>query len=128
MDGLKGLLLTHLVELVLIRRIPKDGWNPARRMLCTNSRELLTSMAGKIALNFHPPKGPPTYPAAQHRLVTAWDILWQDYRQINMESYEIVSTMPVKTPEEIDNFWKYFNEVLQKMTPEAKKKFMNNNP
>lgn len=128
MDGLRGALLTSVVELVFVRRNPKPGWSNVRRMLCTNNREILTSLAGKVALKFDPPTQSPKYNASAHKLVTAWDILWQEYRQINIESCEVLSAMPVSNKQELDNFWIYFNEVLQKMTPDMKIKFMNNRP
>jgi len=125
-DGLRGLLLTGIVELTFVRRHPKGGWSDVRRMLCTNSRELLTSIAGRIALKFRPPSHTPSYPAAQYGLVTAWDLLWQDYRQIDTRSCQVVAVIPLKTQNDIEDFWRYFNDVLQKMTPDMKEKFMDN--
>jgi len=125
-DGLKGLLLTGVVELTFVRRHPKANWGGVRRILCTNSRELLTGITGKVALHFRPPSHTPSYPAHQYGLVTAWDLLWQDYRQIDVKSAYVVAVMPLKTQKDIDDFWIYFNDVLQKMSPDMKNKFMDN--
>lgn len=125
-DGLRILLATHVVELGFTRRRLKIGWNFTRRMLCTNSKPLLGTIAGRIALGFKPPKGIGLkYNPATKDLVVAYDILWQDFRQIPVESNEIITAIPVETPEEVELFWLYFDKRLKDMSPQEKIQFMN---
>jgi len=122
---LKRLLTENIIEIRFRRRRFKPGWSNFRRMLCTNNRELLNSIPGKIALNFKPPTQPPKYNPDKYRLVVAWDLLWQEYRMISPEIHDVLAIMPVKTKEEQEKFWQYFREVLQGMTPEEKIGLMN---
>jgi len=125
MAGLRALLDGNVVELKFIRRHFKPGFMPSRRMLCTNNRMLLNSIPGKITLHFQRPIYPPAYRPEQYNLVFAWDIFQQQYRAISMESCDIVGTLPLKTEEDINKFWRYFNEYLYRLTPVDKIKFMN---
>jgi len=123
--ALKELLAGNVVELRFNRRRPKAGWNNTRHMLCTNNWQLLNSISGKVALKFKTPTAPPKYNANAYHLVTAFDLFWQEYRNISPETHDIVALMPVKTPEDIDKFWMYFNDVLSKMSASEKTGFMN---
>lgn len=125
MAGLRALLDSNVVELKFIRRHLKPGFMPSRRMLCTNNRMLLNSIPGKITLHFQKPIHPPPYRPEQHNLVFAWDIFQQQYRAISMESCDIVGILPLKSEEDINKFWMYFNEYLYRLTPVDKIKFMN---
>ena len=122
-EGLKYLLLTHLVELRFTRRVPaKFGGKPTRRMLCTLDPLLLNSVLGKKILGFKKPTQLPAYNPATKNLLFVWDLFRQDWRAVSMESCDIVTavtTRPQKT------FWEYFNTVLIKMTPAQKAGFMN---
>ena len=110
-----------VVELVFRRRRPKDNWPGFRRMLCSNDRMILNSPPGHLALHFRPPTHPPAYDWRSKNLVCAWDLFWQDYRMISVESCDVVSILPTRPPEQ---FWTYFNTFLQNMTPGAKEAFM----
>jgi len=123
---LKRLLAGNVIELRFLRRRPKLGWNNTRHMLCTNNWQLLNSIPGKTALRFKPPHQQPKYNPDQYGLICAWDIMFCEYRMLSPETHEIVAVMPIKTPEEIDRFWLYFAEMLQKMSPSEKVGFMNN--
>ena len=81
---LNPLLQANVCEVRFPRRIQKSGLAPTRRMLCTNSIELLNSVNGRISLNYFAPKGPPKAYLGPDDLSVAWDVLMQDYRNINM--------------------------------------------
>lgn len=123
-QGLKKLLQNHIVELTFVRRNPKLGWPNNRRMLCTTSRLLLDSLAGRVAFNFKPPTNPPPYIAEDYELIVAWDLMWQDFRAIPNETAFVINAIPVRNKKEIDQFWLYFDKALKPMTPQEKNKFM----
>jgi hypothetical protein len=66
-----------------------------RRMLCTNSNELLRSFHGATRLLFRPPKNPPPFDARSYNLVTTWDILMHDHRNINLDDTYLIYKYPV---------------------------------
>ena len=119
LTALKALLEENVVELKFKRRRPKPGFPMTRRMLCTNNRAILESREGREALHFEATRQPPKFNPSTKNLVIAWDILVQDYRCINVENCEVISTIPGD-----DTFWEYFNDKLYKMTPQQKAAFM----
>ena len=125
LGGLKTVLNDSVVELMFRRRRFKAGYTEDRRMLCTNSRALLDSISGKVALRFRAPTHPPKFNANARGLVTAWDIMWCDYRNISTESHDVISIMPVRNEEEMNKFWEYFNDYLSKLPPAARAGFSN---
>lgn len=117
--SLKSLLQNNVAEIKFTRRIPKPGFPPTRRMLCTNSLALLNSVEGRIALNYkRAMKLPPYNPDAKNLMIT-WDIFMQDYRNVSMNACDLLNTIP------ITNFWKFFNEKLALMDGRQKMLFMN---
>jgi hypothetical protein len=126
-QGLLGLLQQSVVEVRFKRRRGKTGWKSYRRMLCTNNLNLLNSNEGRIAFNFRHPKGGSLgFNPKAKGLVISWDLMWQDYRMISTDAYDVVSIVPVRTPEEIAAWWVYFNDHLQDMSSGEKIQFMNN--
>jgi hypothetical protein len=119
--GLVQLLNSNAVELRFNRRRPLLN-STTRRMLATNDTNLLMSPQGKIALNWHEAPGNLRFDPSKKGLVMTWDIFMQAYRLIPTESVDIVSVIKTSPP---DEFWKYFNEVLAKMTPSDKQQFMS---
>lgn len=119
---LLALLENNVLELRFYRRNSKPGWNPARRMLVTNDRQILNSAPGRIALHFKPPTRTPAYNWRVKNLACGWDLLWQEYRMIPAESCDVIRIMPTQPEEE---FWNYFNLYLQAMSPSEKVQFMN---
>ena len=119
LSALKGMLLTHVADVRFVRKRPKSGHSPTRRMLCTNSAELLNSIDGKMALNYRPPRGGRQINESQSNVAITWDIIMQDYRSINTAQCDLVTTVPVA------DFWEYFNEVLAPMSADQKIAFMN---
>ncbi len=124
-SSLKMLSKQNVLELKFLRRHPKPGWKPTRRMLCTNATNILNSAPGHIALHFKPPTHPPVVSEAQHNMVTVWDILWQEYRNVSCEWVDVITVIPVKTKEEQANFWQYFTKYLESMSADNKLVFMN---
>ena len=121
-SALTKLLEKNAVELRFLRRRPIAGSPPTRRMLATNDGMLLNSAAGKTALNFIPASGRLKFNPTQKGLVLTWDIFMQDYRLVPAESVDVVSVIPTTPPEE---FWKYFSEVLSRMSSTDKEQFMD---
>lgn len=119
--GLLSLVQQNIVELKFIRRREKIGWPMHRRALVTNNFQLLNSAPGKVALHFKPPMHQPPYPWIMYNLVCCWDLMWQDYRQIPVESCDIITVIPTAPPE---MFWNYFNQYLQSLSPQQKVEFM----
>ena len=115
-------LRTNVVEVKFVRRHPKVGYAITRRMLCTNDQQLLESIPGKLALHYKAPKGVPRYYASQHNLVTTWDIFMQHWRNISVESHDVIAMISTRPA---DNFWTYFNNQLAKMSQQSKIDFMN---
>ena len=120
--ALTALLNKNAVELRFLRRRPIAGSPPTRRMLATNDTILLNSTEGRVALNFKPASGRLKFNPQQKGLVLTWDIFMQDYRLVPSESVEVVSVIPTTPP---DEFWKYFSEVLSKMSATDKQQFMD---
>lgn len=112
-------LQNNVCDIRFVRRRPDKERPPTRRMICTKSYELLQSVDGRVKLNYRPPVHFTTADPIRQNLVIVWDILMQDYRNVNMDHCSIVQDIPVA------DFWKYYGEVLYPMSPEDKINFMN---
>ena len=117
---LDSILQNNVCEVRFVRRGPKSGSSPTRRILCTKSYNLLTSTNGRITLNYRPPTNPPQINEAAENLITVWDIIMQDYRNINMDQCELIQQIPAN-----EEFWTYFNESIYPMSGEQKLNFLN---
>lgn len=115
-----NILQDNVTEVKFERRNLKPGAPPTRRMMCTNSFNLLNSNDGKLTLNFLPPTHYPKYDPKKHNLIVTWDIFMQSFRTINVDNCELLSTIPAGEP-----FWEYFRENLAQMTSDDKINFMN---
>jgi hypothetical protein len=122
LGGLNQLCNSNLVELKFTRRLKFQNMPPTRRMLATLDYELLNSVMGKEILNFKPPLKTASYNTASKNLLTVWDLLFQDWRNIPIESTVVVTAIPTKPQEK---FWEYFDKVIKKMTPQQKASFMS---
>jgi len=120
--ALAALLSKNAVEIKFVRRRPVTGEPITRRMLATNDTILLNSSAGRTALNFKPATGHLKFNPQTKGLVLTWDIFMQDYRLVPAESADVVSVIPTTPPEQ---FWKYFSEVLSRMSTTDKERFMD---
>lgn len=119
---LSRLLTNNVCEIVFVRRRPERarGRPETRKMICSNSMDLLNSHRGITALNFHLPRGPKMVDERVHNLVVVWDIFMQDYRNVSMESCYLMRKTPAN-----DEFWKYYDEVLVHMEASDKMQFMD---
>jgi hypothetical protein len=117
---LKTLLLNNVAEIKFFRKRPKPGSPLTRRMLCTNSLQLLNSTEGRLALNYKRAVNMPKYNPEQKNIIITWDIFMQDYRCINMAACDLIQVIPAN-----DQFWKYFNEKLAGLSAQQKISFMN---
>jgi hypothetical protein len=122
LQGLDALCLTNLVELKFIRRIKKSSSLPTRRMLCTRDMRILNSSQGRMVFNFLPPIKSAPYDAKSKNLLPVFDIIFQDWRNIPVESVMVMMAIPTNPQKP---FWEYFDRVLRKMTKVQKKDFIN---
>ena len=120
LSKLKTMLLAKVCEVKFARRNPKPGRPASRRMLCTNNVQLLNSVEGRTVLNYRPPRQAPEYNPNQENLIITWDILMQDFRTINCDTVDLISTL-----EADETFWVYINEKIAPMSTGEKMAFMN---
>jgi hypothetical protein len=120
LTSLKPILQNAACEIKFPRRRPVLGRPAFRRMLCTNSNTILNSIDGRITLNYRPSRGTPKYDPNQKNLAIVWDILMQDYRCVNCNSCELITTIPAG-----EAFWKYFKDNLMKLSSSQKTMFMD---
>ncbi len=118
--ALKSILLKDVVIVEVVRRIPLQTRPITRKMLCTNSKNILNSFNGRTVLNYRPPVYMQKYNPESYNLIVTWDIIMQDYRQLNMDACDLLETIPGD-----QRFWKYFNEKILPMTPTDKLNFMD---
>ena len=116
---LSTLLKENVLEIKFTRRSPKPGDPPTRRMLCTNSQQLLLSENGLSVLNYRPTGRSPVNRTLNNVVIT-WDILKQDYRCVSADDCELVTQLPAD-----EQFWEYFNNNILPMTPAQKIAFIN---
>jgi hypothetical protein len=89
-------------------------------MLCTNAPLILNTIEGRVALNYKPASGRLKFSPDQKNLIITWDIFMQDYRCINVNSCELIATIPAG-----EAWWKYFKDNLTKLSPQQKIMFMD---
>ncbi len=101
-SSLDAKLRKSVCELFILRRHrPVPGHHPKnkniyfRRMLCTNSLELLNSFNGKMILGYLPPTRLPHFDPKKKNLIITWDIIMIDYRCINMDECNLVNEYPI---------------------------------
>jgi hypothetical protein len=88
-------------------------------MICTKSYELLSSVNGKISLNFREATRQKAINEAVQNLLVVWDILMQDYRIISLDDCDLIKKIPAD-----ETFWEYFNQNVYPMTTDQKVSFM----
>ena len=120
LSNLKSMLLDKVCEVKFARRNLKPGRPASRRMLCTNNVQLLNSVEGRTVLNYRPPRQAPEYNPNQENLIITWDILMQDFRTINCDTVDLITTL-----EADETFWVYINEKIAPMSSGEKMAFMN---
>lgn len=125
MGELDRLLRSNVCIISFVRKHPVSGRNAIRRMLCTNSVDLLGSYNGRVKLSYRPPSQPPPYNPANYGLVCAWDILMIDYRMINAQKCYLNYQYPVTLKEERNMFWReLFNKTFYLMSSKEKEGWM----
>jgi hypothetical protein len=117
---LQGLLKQNVLEIKFSRRRPKPNTPPTRRMLCTNARQVLSTIPGRESLHFRETYKTPSFNPSTKNLLIAWDIFKQDYRMVNCDNVSVISQIPAN-----EEFWTYFNTVLYKMSAGEKETFFN---
>lgn len=115
---LKEMLKSNVCEVAFTRRRRLDKRPTIRHMICTNDINILMSPNGRICLNFRPTNLKLPYNPDEKNLIVTWDILMQDYRQINMPC-ELISATPR------EKFWQFYNEKLVHMSANEKIKYMD---
>lgn len=120
LNELKSTLLTNVVDVRFVRRVPVKGRSLTRRMWCTNSAALLNSFNGRNILNYQPPSQNPKFNPAADNIIITWDILMQDFRCISVDNCDIIQSVPAN-----DDFWKFFNENIFILSTQQKINFMN---
>lgn len=120
LTSLKSVLQNNVCEIKFARRRLRPGRPNTRRMLCTNAQSVLNSVNGRITLNYRPTSQPPKYNPNQKNLVIAWDIFMQNYRCINCNSCDLITSIPAGPA-----FWDYFRNNLMKLSPAQKIAFMD---
>ena len=117
--ALDTLLRSNVCEVRFVRRDPRPGDGPTRRMLCTKDLSNLTSLNGRTTLHYRPPRGGMQVNEAMQNICVVWDIFMQDYRNVAMNSCNLIQTIPA------NEWWGYFNENIYPMSPAQKANFMN---
>jgi len=120
LSSLKSVLQNNVCEIKFVRRISRPGRPPFRRMLCTTSPAVLNTVNGRITLNYRPSTKPLKYDPNQKNLAIVWDIFMQDYRCVNTNSCDLITSIPAG-----DAFWTYFQKNLMKLTTAQKLEFMD---
>lgn len=118
--SLKAVLQNNVCEIKFLRRRPKIGQGAYRRMLCTNAPMLLNTVDGRVTLNYRPATGSLRFNPDQKNLVVAWDVFMQDYRCINGNSCDLITSIPAN-----ETFWTYFKKNLMGLTAPQKLAYMN---
>jgi len=122
LQALKTILETNAAEIRFSRRRPKAGHPSERRMICSNDKKFLNSPSGRITLNFRPTfstKPVPNFNRTAKNLLNVWDIIMQDYRNINMDDCELVQIIPS------DKFWEFFEKKLAVLSAGEKMRYMD---
>lgn len=119
LTSLRSVLQNNVCEIKFTRRRLQAGKSPTRRMLCTNSVALLNSVDGRLTLNYYSPGRQPRFNPTQKNLVIAWDIFMQDFRCINCDKCDLITSIPAG-----EAFWKYFKQNLAPLTPAQKLSYM----
>jgi len=120
----ENLLKTNVIEMVWVRRTPKAGASGIRRALATNNYAMLNSRMGVNVLHFHPPVGRKHIDMSKYNLSTYWDLFRQDYRNAPCDTMQIVKTIPLGSPQAIDDWWEYFQTYVANMTTSERALFM----
>lgn len=73
-------------------------------------------------MNFRPvatTKPVPYFNRTAKNVLNVWDIIMQDYRNINMDDCDMVQIIPS------DKFWEFFEKKLAVLSPREKMRYMD---
>ena len=128
---LENLTKQNVCEVKWVVRHPEVHGNLTRRALITNSYPLLNSKFGINIFNFKAPTQPNRIDQVAHNLVTYFDLFKRNpmlndtgYRNASCESLVLLRTWSVSNNKAIEDWWIYFRDYVQKMTPQQKMDFM----
>lgn len=119
LTNLRAVLQNSACEIKFLRRRPKAGRPLQRRMFCTTANGILNSIDGRITLNYRPASKSPRYNPMQKNLIIVWDIFMQDYRCVNCDSCDLITSIPVAS------FWEYFKNNIMKLSTSQKMMYMD---
>jgi hypothetical protein len=116
------MLNKNVCDILIVRRRPERAPNRPllRQMLCTNNTEILRSENGLRVLNYRGSFVPKKVNERKHNLIVTWDIMMQDYRNVNMDECYLMQKIPAD-----DRFWEYFNESILTLSPKEKMRYMD---
>src|SRR6478609_5720439 len=93
-NQLLELLKTNVLYVSFERRNKKQGKSMIRRMICTNSVNILKSVDGQMVLNYREPFNFPVLNPMAYNLIVTWDVLMQDFRMIPTDSINVEQSIP----------------------------------
>ena len=130
----KKFLQKYVAEIVFVRRRrAKDAsvTSKTRRMICTLNFPLLVANAKKF--NFKKPRYNPPYNSESKDLVTVWDFIVEDWRNINIKTAKVIprseiSGLPmyVNAKPDMIKFIDFYDKRLAKMSSGERRRFMDN--
>ena len=121
LDNMSKLLSNNVVEIRFKRRIwpikssDAGQGNPWRRMLATSDWKFLQS--NKSTFKFKAPSGARPRSSKWYKernLVIVHDLVRQAWRMINLDDYSIISTYPIKTKKQQEEYIKYYERLYKK--------------
>jgi hypothetical protein len=118
-SSLNSDLLNNVCEVRFLKRTSPPGQLEYRRMLCTKNYQLLSSINGKLTLNFREATRQKVINEAVKNVLVVWDILMQDYRIISLDDCDLITKIPAD-----ETFWEYFNKNIYPMSTNQKVNFM----
>jgi hypothetical protein len=129
----KTFLQKWVAEIVFVRRRrAKDATVTVktRRMICTLNFPLL--IANSKIFRFKTPTQSAPYNAESKGLVTVWDIIMQDWRNIDIKTAKViqksdVAGLPMYVNSKVDmvKFMNFYDKKIARMTVGDKRKFMD---
>ena len=118
-SSLNSDLLNNVCEVKFLKRTSPPNRPEYRRMLCTKNYELLSSVNGKISLNFREATHQKAINEAVKNVLVVWDILMQDYRIVSGDQVSIIRQIPAN-----EEFWTFFNKEIYTLNTEQKILYM----
>lgn len=118
-SSLNSDLLNNVCEVRFLKRTSPPNRPEYRRMLCTKNYQLLSSVNGKLTLNFREANRQKVINEAVKNVLVVWDLLMQDYRIISLDDCDLITKIPAD-----ETFWEYFNKNIYPMSTNQKVNFM----